>query len=443
MANYANILAEIAAAIYSNGAEEITGDVLQQVLLDMVETLGDGYQFKGVATPSTNHGLPDGKIFYLAPAGSYTNFGAPAGTPHVVPYGNLGVFLFDTVWHLSLLTLSVDVQVAEKVDGDFGISDPNGHEIVSFEDGHIRTKNFNSKDAAISIGDNADYDFGVCDPLGHFIAGFRNGHVVTKNFDSELIDSYVYAVKKFKGKKVSIIGDSISTYAGWLPSDVPGYSGSAYEAYYPHGDVNSVTKTWWYQMAQILGISPGDINTCSWGGSRVTGDSEATTTAFAGCSDRRITDLQVRGYEPDIVLVFISCNDWGQNVPVGTWSVDSALPAEGTITTMREAYALMLSKIHAALPYARVFCCTILDDYRRDATSGWPSNNGNGVSTYAWNQNIIEIAHALGCDVIDMHECGLNYSNIAANAVDTGLHPNTKGMSMMAKKVAAELIAKY
>ena len=38
MANYANILAEIAAAIYSNDAEEITGDVLQQVGKDSVDS---------------------------------------------------------------------------------------------------------------------------------------------------------------------------------------------------------------------------------------------------------------------------------------------------------------------------------------------------------------------------------------------------------------------
>lgn len=98
MANYANILAEIVAAVYTNDNEEITGAALQQVLLDMVGTLGVGYQFAGVATTSTNHGTPDGKVFYLAPAGSYTNFGASAGSPHVVPEGYIGVFMWASAW---------------------------------------------------------------------------------------------------------------------------------------------------------------------------------------------------------------------------------------------------------------------------------------------------------------------------------------------------------
>jgi lysophospholipase L1-like esterase len=295
----------------------------------------------------------------------------------------------------------------------------------------------------INVGDYNEFDFGVADGDGNFIFGCKNGHIQTKNFDSENIDAATYSIQKFAGKKIAIIGDSISTYSGWLPSDISGYDGTTYETYYPHGNVDTVAETWWYIVAQTLGIDVNNINNCSWSGSKVTGNSSATTSAKAGCSDRRITDLAARGFNPDIVLVFISCNDWTTEVPIGSWSVDSALPADGTLSTLREAYAKMLSKIHIAYPNARIFCCTNLDDYRRDETSGWPSNNGDGVSTYTWNKNIVEVAQALGCDVIETHQCGLNYSNIASNAVDEGLHPNANGMKMIAKKVIAELIAKY
>lgn len=199
-------------------------------------------------------------------------------------------------------------------------------------------------------------------------------------------------------------------------------------------------------MAKMLGLEPStDISNCAWSGSRVSGDSSSTSSAAAGCSTRRITDLSARGFIPDIIICFISCNDWGNspNVPIGTWEVTSPVPNEGIQTTLREAYALMLYKIHLTYPNARVFCCTNMDDKARDKVDGWPPNNNDGVSVYEWNKNIIEIAEAFGCDIINTHDCGINYANISNFVVDAGLHPNAEGMEMLAQKVVAELIAKY
>ena len=76
MSNYATLKATIDANIAQNGVEAITGDILNSVLNTMVTSLGAGYQFMGVATPSTNPGTPDQKVFYLASQpGTYTNFG--------------------------------------------------------------------------------------------------------------------------------------------------------------------------------------------------------------------------------------------------------------------------------------------------------------------------------------------------------------------------------
>lgn len=83
MANYSNLKAAIAAAIKTNGNQEITGQVLQDVLTSMVSVIGANYTFAGVATPSTNPGTPDQNVVYFASqAGTYTNFGGielPAG----------------------------------------------------------------------------------------------------------------------------------------------------------------------------------------------------------------------------------------------------------------------------------------------------------------------------------------------------------------------------
>lgn len=98
MANYANILAEIAASIYTNDNEEITGAVLQSVLIDIVADLGNGYNFKGIAAPDTNHGTPDAKVWYIAPSGSYPNFGNTSQNPFIVQDGFVGVFRWDAAW---------------------------------------------------------------------------------------------------------------------------------------------------------------------------------------------------------------------------------------------------------------------------------------------------------------------------------------------------------
>jgi len=103
----------------------------------------------------------------------------------------------------------------------------------------------------------------------------------------------------------------------------------------------------------------------------------------------------------------------------------------------------MVYKLVKTYPSARVFCCTNLDDLRRDRITGWPSNNNNGISTYEWNKNIKECAEALGAIVIDLHACGINYMNVDSLCVDNGLHPNAKGQQMMADFITAQLIANY
>ena len=119
MADFSALKTSIQNYIKQNGNEEITGNLLQQILLSMVSTLGDsaindlvtalnaeianrgnadtelggrittlqgvingiianvenGYVYAGIATPSTTP--VSGKVFYLAlTAGTYTNFGA-------------------------------------------------------------------------------------------------------------------------------------------------------------------------------------------------------------------------------------------------------------------------------------------------------------------------------------------------------------------------------
>ena len=76
MANWTNLTAVIAETITDNGNQEITGAVLRNTLNAIVGTVGANATFAGVATPTTNPGVPDGPVFYLAGvSGVYSNFG--------------------------------------------------------------------------------------------------------------------------------------------------------------------------------------------------------------------------------------------------------------------------------------------------------------------------------------------------------------------------------
>ena len=95
MANYKSLKTTINANVKRNGNQEITGQILNSVLNAMVDTLGTGYSFAGVATPATNPGTPDAKVFYIANGkGSYTHFGELEVTEDDVV-----VLYWDTLWH--------------------------------------------------------------------------------------------------------------------------------------------------------------------------------------------------------------------------------------------------------------------------------------------------------------------------------------------------------
>ena len=75
MANWIKLKKAIADVIKTNGNEEITGAIMQQTLISIVDNLGSNAQFGGVAVPSTVPADTDGSVFYLASTqGTYPNF---------------------------------------------------------------------------------------------------------------------------------------------------------------------------------------------------------------------------------------------------------------------------------------------------------------------------------------------------------------------------------
>ena len=75
MADYQILKEAVAAVIKDNGNNEITGDLMRTTLFAIINALGTGYQFAGVADADVIPGTPDAKLFYVAKGpGTYLNF---------------------------------------------------------------------------------------------------------------------------------------------------------------------------------------------------------------------------------------------------------------------------------------------------------------------------------------------------------------------------------
>lgn len=129
MANYATLKSAIQQVIKTNGNNEITGALLQQSLLSMINSLGADYQFAGIATPSTNPGTPDQNVFYLAGPGTYSNFNSL-----VVPAGNLGALCFNGAWTVQTVSVGKDYDTVLSTLGLYNVRDS-----IAYTTGHYWT----------------------------------------------------------------------------------------------------------------------------------------------------------------------------------------------------------------------------------------------------------------------------------------------------------------
>lgn len=161
MGDYATLKAGITANIKQNDSQLITGAVLQGQLLAMVNELGAGYQFMGVATPSTNPGTPDENVFYLAYVpGIYPNFGGAE-----VLAGQIKVFLWDGAW--SIETIYTTDIVDAKFDGIRIMADGAPENLKFYANKSLARASVTDK----NIGQNISYKLGS-----------DTGEIVTEKF---------------------------------------------------------------------------------------------------------------------------------------------------------------------------------------------------------------------------------------------------------------------
>lgn len=257
-------------------------------------------------------------------------------------------------------------------------------------------------------------------------ACFQNGYADNIDFRVSKFTANGKYIPKCKGKYFSIMGDSISTFEGYIPS---GYNNS-YNGVY--GGVIVVEDTWWYKT--ILALQ-GKLGVCNAGGSStVAGDSN-----YKMSSDARTNRLgfKLNGVytRPDIIIIEGGINDFTE-FPVGTYDCKSPIPTY-PCTDFKSAYACMLNKIKTEYPLAEIYCCTLFVGGK--TTFSFPITNKFGDSLEDYNNAIRDVAALFGAKVIDFSTCGLTYYSNNKYTVNDGrlyddLHPNVNGMSLLANE---------
>ena len=199
-------------------------------------------------------------------------------------------------------------------------------------------------------------------------------------------------------KRISILGDSISTYQGYT---TPG--GVYYDLFTAmFAEMRGVEDTWWMQVIQGLG-GRLEVND-SFSGTTVAG-----SDPLCACSDKRTSSLG----DPDVILVFMGTNDYGYRVDVLDFERD---------------YRSMLRKLRNNYPNAEIWCGTLLWSYcvKDDGLNYYLDMPTGAAALEPYNRIIRALAAAEGCYLADLAAAGVEYA-----AVDCA-HPHRDGMKTIA-----------
>jgi lysophospholipase L1-like esterase len=118
-------------------------------------------------------------------------------------------------------------------------------------------------------------------------------------------------------KTMAILGDSYSTYKGWIPENyLYWYADEGNEC---ENDMKSVMQTWWWSLARARGILL--LANCSYSGSTVCNTGydaqDASETSFIHRMKRELGEGRTVAEQPDILIVFGGTNDFWAGSPVG------------------------------------------------------------------------------------------------------------------------------
>jgi len=264
--------------------------------------------------------------------------------------------------------------------------------------------------------------------------------------------------------KVSLIGDSISTFRGWIGCSETRYT---YRAHYPNIPSNAGSTTyglthvyqtyWWRFTYDYLSNAMLDTN-IAWSGSAVCDDGYVGTESLKyPCYCQRIKEYGLG--HPDVILVHGGTNDWAHNkaglyAKPGTKIKDAVDPIPDSVLETMYAnradldielnfaagYIHMMYLLQRDYPNAKIVA--IIGDYMNEAT----------VKT------IRKICDKFGIHYVDLYAVnGFNdlggkkvppyvqpnmpkhdFDPVRTDGLQTGCHPNPEAMDFIANKIFTE-----
>ena len=213
---------------------------------------------------------------------------------------------------------------------------------------------------------------------------------------------------------LSVLGDSISTYAGYSDNGLTNKTIEGYRLFFPRwGNSVELEDTWWYQTGETLGLRLLVNN--SFSGSCILNSAYGAEGAYR---ERCVQLHSNEGEDPDIIAVYLGTNDYYMyGETLGTFdSLDfDALIREdgyGQPETTLEAYAIALHKMKARYPDAQIYCFTLLPLAY------------SSVQPESFNGDILRLAERFGCVGVDLYSCGI----VPGIHMGDALHPEKAGM---------------
>jgi hypothetical protein len=243
-------------------------------------------------------------------------------------------------------------------------------------------------------------------------------------------------------KRISVIGDSISTFRGIVPN--------GYSCHYPtaDGDLTSMSQTYWWILANELMLDATIERNISYSGSCVSFAQSVDQPHYT----KRFIDNQGVG-EPEIVIIHGGTNDWAKNKATlyGNVSMQATSgPSDATLaqlfstaeaattraaiealddTTFCTAYIKLIELILERRADTKIVC--IVGDY---TGVGVQQSIHKIAAHYPQNARVVDLLAVNGFnDQVYMPKHDYNPET------GKGCHPSAKAMVFMANKIYDEL----